>query len=61
MLAGFILAVAGFASYFLFNTTLGIILMIAGIAVIIVTATISGVFYKISMIEYMEERRKNRK
>jgi len=61
MAAGFILAVGGFAAFFLVNKTLGIVLMIAGVVVIVITATISSAFYKIDMIEYLEERRKNKK
>jgi len=61
MIAGIIAAVAGFAAYFMVNEVLGVVLMIAGVAIIVITATISSAFYKISMMEYLEDRRKNKK
>jgi lipopolysaccharide export LptBFGC system permease protein LptF len=58
LVTGVVLAAAGFAAYFMVNSILGIVMMIAGVAVIVIASTISGAFYK---IDYIENRKKNEK
>jgi fatty acid desaturase len=58
MAVGVILAAAGFILYFFVSGAGGILFMIAGVAILVITVTISGVFYKVDMIELLENRKK---
>jgi len=61
MAAGMALAAAGAAVYFLTaHHSAGILLMIAGIAALVVTFSISNVFFKIDVIDQMNERDRGR-
>jgi hypothetical protein len=61
MAAGAASAAAGAAVYFLTSHhMIGISLMIAGAAVLVITFSISNVFFRIDMMEMMEKRRDRR-
>ncbi|MCL2032662.1 MAG: hypothetical protein FWH45_01480 [Methanomassiliicoccaceae archaeon] len=62
MAIGLIAAAAGVAVYFMSSKLAGVLLMVAGISVLIITWTIAGVFFQIKMREeYKERKRMNEK
>ena len=57
MAVGFIAAAAGLIAYFMLNKSAGIALLIIGVALLIITFSISNALFKIKMIEMMKNRK----
>jgi hypothetical protein len=61
MTAGAVLAVAGATVYYLTaHPMAGVVLMILGVALLILTFSISGALYKVEMINQMKKRDRRR-
>ncbi len=58
MAAGIILAIAGLCLYFLNYQLAGVLVLILGIAIVMISWSISNVFYRIRMKELMDSRKK---
>jgi uncharacterized membrane protein HdeD (DUF308 family) len=58
ILAGLIAAASGLVIWFAANKTAGVIVFIVGLSLLLIGWTISGVFYRIKMMELMENRKK---
>ncbi|MCL2149206.1 MAG: hypothetical protein FWH47_07715 [Methanomassiliicoccaceae archaeon] len=58
MALGVASAAAGAIVYFMYSRPAGIALIVVGIAVLVITWTIAGVFYQIRMREEHEERKR---
>jgi len=57
MAVGFIAAAVGLIAYFMLNKSAGIALLIIGVALLIITFSISNALFKIKMIEMMKNRK----
>jgi len=60
MAIGIVLAVIGFAAYAAVSWVIGILLMILGVAIIVITFSISNVFYRIEMKELLENKKRTK-
>ncbi|MCL1979443.1 MAG: hypothetical protein FWG60_04730 [Methanomassiliicoccaceae archaeon] len=60
MAVGVLSVAAGSMIYFTSNKTAGVLLLIIGVSLFVITFSISNVFFKINMIETMENRKKMR-
>ena len=61
MAAGVIAAAAGLVIFFTLNRAVGILLLIIGIALLVISFSISNVLYKVRMVELFEGRKKTNK
>jgi len=60
MAIGVIVAVIGFAAYFKVGQMAGVLLMILGAAIVVITSSISGIFYRIEMKELLDKRKRTK-
>ena len=61
MAAGMILTAAGAAVYFLTaHRVAGILLMIAGVAILVISFSISGVLFRADIVDQMKKRDRER-
>jgi len=61
MAAGVIAAAAGLAVFFTLSRAAGIVMLIIGIALLVISFSISNVLYKVRMVELFEGRKKTNK
>ena len=57
MAVGFIAAAAGLIVYFLLSRSAGVALLIIGVALLVISFSISNVFYKIKVLDMMKQRK----
>jgi len=60
MVLGIIAAAAGVAVAFTFSRSAGILILIIGVALLVISFSISNVFFKLKMIERLEGRNKTK-
>lgn len=60
MASGAIIAAVGLLLYFLDHPTAGVLVLILGVSMVVISWSISSVFYKIQMKELMESRKRSK-